>query len=104
MVTTTAETPVLGAPPSPAAGTAVVALGPPGVWAVRVSRRRVGGGGVKVPVGFWLSSCQSGRSLSAAFATSVLTPEPSLFMTARSNGPLEEVDDSWNTTCVPSGE
>src|SRR5437763_258038 len=48
MLTTTADTPVLGTPPWPAAWTSHVAFGPRGLI-VRVSMMRVGGSGTKVP-------------------------------------------------------
>src|SRR5438270_4798433 len=48
MLTTTADTPVLGTPPWPAAWTSQVAPGPSGLI-VRVSMMRAGGSGVNVP-------------------------------------------------------
>src|SRR5438067_10471478 len=48
MLTTTADTPVLGTPPWPAAWTSQVASGPSGLI-VRVSMIRAGGNGMNVP-------------------------------------------------------
>src|SRR5437588_12102405 len=53
MFTTTADTPVVGTPPAPVACTSIDALGPMGLWLVRVSRMRAGVRGKNVPSDVW---------------------------------------------------
>src|SRR5438270_915066 len=61
MLTTTAEAPVDGTSPLPAAWTSMLELGPTGLCVVRVSRMRAGDRATNVPFGSWVTvGCQSG--------------------------------------------